>query len=333
MGMAFAEAAHDYTAHGLTVFPCGGADGKSPLIKHWRRVGRRAVDELIAKFPEANVGLIDGPIVRVDVDDPLLIEDATGWFGDTPIKVGTPSGGVHLWYASRGEPRQTKIHGLPIDILGRGGFGVAPPSIVEGRGEYVFMEGSLDDIERLPYMRSDMLLKQPAANSNVAMLHTMVDGSGRNNELWKRAMRAARGAENEHHLRLILNGFNNEFLEPLGEGELDRIAQSAWGYQTTGRNRYGGPPTFNLDIATLEEFSVCPDALFIWGKLHIAHWWRHGGKFQLTKALAISLGWDKRRFNKAVDFLVEHGCLEIVRHGRSGSRQPRLARLQPQRIR
>ena len=53
----FAEAAPQYAAHGLRVFPVGGEDGKRPLINSWPKVGRRTFERLSLKFATANVAV------------------------------------------------------------------------------------------------------------------------------------------------------------------------------------------------------------------------------------------------------------------------------------
>ena len=113
----FADHAPVYAAHGLRVFPTGGDDGKRPLIQRWQKVGLGAVPRLIKLFPNANIGVIDGDLItRVDIDDFTLVESAVSRFGDTPTYVLTPSGGIHLWYASNGECRVVGLDGLKIDM-------------------------------------------------------------------------------------------------------------------------------------------------------------------------------------------------------------------------
>jgi len=156
----FGAAAKDYAALGLRVVPTGGEDGKRPLIRNWQSVGPRAVDELAGRYPWANIGLIDGDrggITRVDIDDPALEDSAIERFGDTPVRVGTPSGGDHFYYRANGERRIIGLEGQKIDILGRGGLGIAPPSIHPTKGPYFFKKGGLVDFERLPTIRPGSL--------------------------------------------------------------------------------------------------------------------------------------------------------------------------------
>jgi hypothetical protein len=66
-------------------------------------------------------------------------------------------------------PLPTVTH-IAIDILGAGGFVIAPPSNVRG-GEYQFIAGSLEDIDKLPVLRDvpQRTCKAPvSARSNTA---------------------------------------------------------------------------------------------------------------------------------------------------------------------
>jgi hypothetical protein len=156
----FGAVAKDYAALGLRVVPTGGEDGKRPLIRKWQNVGLGAVEELADRYPWANIGLIDGDwagITRVDVDDPALKDSAIERFGDTPVRVGTPSGGDHFYYRANGERRIIGLEGQKIDILGRGGLGIAPPSIHPTKGPYFFKKGGLVDFEHLPTIRAGAL--------------------------------------------------------------------------------------------------------------------------------------------------------------------------------
>jgi hypothetical protein len=83
---------------------------------------------------------------------------------------------------------------LPIDILG-GGYVVAPPSRVE-KGEYRFIEGSLDELSELPTLKQPPI-ERPAqiAAELPAEWATKREGDGRNNELFKLVGRAAQNVD------------------------------------------------------------------------------------------------------------------------------------------
>jgi hypothetical protein len=154
-----------YAEHGIATFPVrivandNGKFDKRPATKGYLRTGIRGITELARKFTDANaLGFACGPrskvtLVDIDSKDDRHLADALVRFGDTPLISRTASGGFHAWFRHNSEGRAIRpVHGLPVDILG-GGYAVAPPSLVPGGG-YEFIQGSLDDVARLPTMRS-----------------------------------------------------------------------------------------------------------------------------------------------------------------------------------
>jgi hypothetical protein len=72
-----------------------------------------------------------------------------------PRHISTPPGHFTAWYRYNGERRRIrpwKKEGLPIDLCGFGGLIKAPPSRA-CNGCYAFVQGGLDDVERLPTLR------------------------------------------------------------------------------------------------------------------------------------------------------------------------------------
>src|SRR5262245_50691847 len=154
---AFASAALALHARGLAVLPVGGENGKRPLVKHWskwRTQTRETVERLIAQHPEASIAINCGPsrLTVVDADDENALADAEARFGYSPLVVRTPRGGGHLYYRNAGEgcPTRLRVHeGLNVDIKGRGGYVLAPPSRLP-HGAYRIERGGWDAIRNLP---------------------------------------------------------------------------------------------------------------------------------------------------------------------------------------
>ena len=141
----FAVAAHELREYFLCPIPLGGDDGKKPLVK-WRnqknRPGVAYTDDLIRDHPHANAGILCRPskVTVIDIDDPGVasepqrLKEYKQRFGDTPLIIRTPSGGVHLYYRSTGERNANlRSHGLPVDVKGIGGMVVCPSSKRLGR--------------------------------------------------------------------------------------------------------------------------------------------------------------------------------------------------------
>lgn len=157
----FKQLALSYYDMGLSIFPCLGEDGKHPLVK-WkpyqdRQPTRSELDKMIARFSNANIGLITGRlsnITVVDVDDPALpLEALYDEFGETPVVVSTPRGGKHLYYRFVDEKNSTSAK-RKIDVRSEGGYVIAPPSInPEMNRQYVFLEGDISFLEDLPCIK------------------------------------------------------------------------------------------------------------------------------------------------------------------------------------
>ena len=110
----FGEYAGAIALKGLCVVPCGGEDGKRPLIVGWSRPRRRRSHHqlvgLLSRFQWANVGIACGPsnLVIVDIDAGDLLGQMLERFGVTPLIVRTPSGGFHLYYRAGPTPLRCK---------------------------------------------------------------------------------------------------------------------------------------------------------------------------------------------------------------------------------
>jgi len=137
-----------YAARGWAVIPIR-AGAKVPIERDWPNRGRRTAPEVLAAwqlYPDANVGIVTGQVSGMWVLD---IDPANGGtqalaglvqaYGKLPetYVVHTPSGGLHYYFLlpEDFEPRNAQ-HGrragrLPvgIDVRGRGGQVVAPPSV------------------------------------------------------------------------------------------------------------------------------------------------------------------------------------------------------------
>ena len=238
-GHIFADHAPDYLEAGLVVFPTGGEDGKRPLVENWPKFGRRAGFELIKRFPDANIGVRDGGngITRIDIDDCTLVSDAIRRFGDTPIMVSTPSGGQHLWYRSSGERRILRLEGVGIDVLGNGGYGVAPPSVNPQKGSYRFLKGHPGLITELPPIAPGALPVTGAAGAAAGNAEIGECGS-RNISLFSYARSMVADCPTIDDLIERVQSENQTFKSPLSNSEVQKISNSVWG-SGSARKKYG----------------------------------------------------------------------------------------------
>lgn len=146
-----------YVQRGWAVIPIR-AGAKMPIERDWPNQGRRTAAEVRAAwelYPDANVGIVTGRVSGLwvlDVDPQnggmVALAGLVAAYGKLPetYVVRTPSGGLHYYFLlpEDFEPRNAQ-HGrvagrLPvgIDVRGRGGQVVAPPS-VRPDGAYVLI--------------------------------------------------------------------------------------------------------------------------------------------------------------------------------------------------
>jgi Bifunctional DNA primase/polymerase, N-terminal len=100
---------------------------------------------LVIKFPDAPaIGFATKrrngvTILDIDTPDEKVLADALNRHGRTPLIARTGSGKFRAYYRHNGERRRIRPwRGLAIDLLGTGGFVVAPPSEV-AKGSYSFI--------------------------------------------------------------------------------------------------------------------------------------------------------------------------------------------------
>lgn len=138
------EAALRYAKAGWPVFPVRAA-AKEPATRHGvldAETDPHTVTRYWARQPQANVGIATGApgptVLDVDIANgkpghqSLNKAIRAGLVPPAMAAVRTPSGGSHLYYEgdSQGNGSMPK-HGL--DLRGKGGYVVAPPSTVGGR--------------------------------------------------------------------------------------------------------------------------------------------------------------------------------------------------------
>ena len=152
--------------------------------------------------------------------------------GQTPIVVRTGSGKFHALYRFNNEKRAVRAwDGLPIDLLGAG-LAIAPPSIV-AKGQYQIIQGHLDDLDRLPIMRE--LEDRLYVGRSESHPRPQKQGEGRNNDLWRRAMREAHHVDDFESLLDRVETLNQEYAEPMQQAKATKVAKSAWGYTEAGK--------------------------------------------------------------------------------------------------
>jgi Bifunctional DNA primase/polymerase, N-terminal/Primase C terminal 1 (PriCT-1) len=227
-----------YAEHGIVTFPIRG--DKRPAISNYQKLGARG-SRILAESRLANLpatGFMTNQrngvkIMDVDTTDEKVLADALSRHGHTPLVGRTASGKYHGYYKHNGERRRIRPwRGLPIDLLGAGGFAVAPPSQIAS-GEYSFIQGSLDDLDRLPTLANLDLPEDVSSNVSLTThLRGPVTEGERNKRLFGHCMRNAHHVETFDELLDVARTFNQFHCQPpLEDSEVIATAQSAWSYE------------------------------------------------------------------------------------------------------
>lgn len=327
MSSAFAQWQPQYAAHNVATFPVT-AD-KVPAVKGYLRVGLQASGQLSIKFPDndafgfackrSKITILD-----VDTSDERVLADGLARHGPTPFIVRSGSGNFQAYYRHGGENRRVRPDpDRPIDILGDG-FVVAPPS--KGRkGQYQIIEGTLDDLDRLPRMKHPEAIKavqSPSADEPIAPKvgasangHAGVEDIKRNDTLWRHCMKAARSCGTLERLMSAAVEFNKgEFYRPLPADEVLKIVASAWGYEVEGKNRFGYGPRLVMDADVVDELAASNPRAFALLSILQRH---HDGcdDFVLAKGMAEKLKWSVNTMKDARDELERRGLIECLHRG------------------
>lgn len=147
---ALGRSALALASNGIPVFPCA-AGGKRPAVAggfHSASTDVDVVQRWWTAMPNANIGMPTGTasgLVAVDVDVHGAVDGyaalerarreglVDGWVA----AMETPSGGLHLYFPTRGDAHQRSWQSARagVDFRGDGGYIIVPPSAREIEGE------------------------------------------------------------------------------------------------------------------------------------------------------------------------------------------------------
>jgi len=313
--MSYKEAAEEFIEAGIPIFPC---EGKKPLVR-WRSVGLPAAKKFAndPKYASKNLAFQDGKnITRVDIDDPALINDALVRFGDTPVKVITPKGGMHLYYRASGEKRQIKLGGQAIDILGEGGYGIAPPSRLNN-GEWRFIEGGIKDLGNLPPIKKGALFQAESPGKR-----GQIKKGARNDKLFRECCLKRFSVETRAELLLWAQGKNEyEVVPPLPDREVETIVNSVWKYKQNGTAFQPGKQQAKLNMEEIKMGFENPRAIVLYAYLRANHFKLRQTFFGCQSALAEITGWDRKTIRGLLDYFEKRGLLICVGCNKAGVKE------------
>jgi len=298
---------------------------KKPAVKHYGKIGLPASRALALKptFAKTDgIGFMAGPwskitVIDIDDTDERLLSHVLDHHGPTPFVVRTASGKFHAYYKHSGERRRIRPWlDLPIDLLGVGGFVVAPPSLIVGKGAYEIIEGKLDDLRRLPPIRdleldgpSPIVAEEPTVDRKITI-------GERNITLWRHCMICARQCESFDALLDIARSHNmTTFHPPLPDVEMITITHNAWDRTQRGLNWVGRRGAF-MPIEEIAALAADPHATYLLLFLRAHNW--PGSHFMCTNTLSEKFGWDRRRLAAARHKLIELNIIHPVRQAGRG---------------
>jgi hypothetical protein len=326
-----------YAEHGIATFPLKmTAEGqtRTPAIKHYGRIGLPQSAQFAAspRFAQARgFAFMCGQrsnltIGDMDSSDENVVADLLQRHGQSPIIARTASKRFHAYYRHNGEPRKIRLHGddVPFDLLG-GGMAVAPPSRL-AKGGYEFIQGSLDDLDRLPTIKGiEAILKAPDFVPDGVYDYDNADVHDEEDSIWVRigqrnklifndCMRRAPYLDSLQALIAEAIDYYENYCDrslPMEEQELVKIAKSAWRYTVNGDNRFGQhgfwAPTSDFADMVLKD----SDAFALLAYLRMMN--NRYSRFMIANGLAISFDWSRKRLAAARDRLLELKYIELSR--------------------
>jgi hypothetical protein len=253
--LSLPAAAMAYATAGLLVFPCvPGA--KRPMTRHGfadasgdpERVG-----SWWRRWPQANIGLATGyrggfDVLDVDVHpggsgfSALRRARQAGLVEGWAALVRTPSGGLHLYFPVAAEGDEQASWAIPrahVDFRGLGGYVIAPPSQVEGRGYRLVATGRdpspvdgralrrlLEPKPTRPRSRPEMAWDGRRAGESLGVWLAGQAEGNRNRALFWAACRQAEAGISQDDARAVLGLAAAR--SGLGDREIDATLASAY---------------------------------------------------------------------------------------------------------
>jgi DNA-binding XRE family transcriptional regulator len=334
----FARSAQTLWRAGLAPIPVGGKDGKKPLVtgftKWEKRPGLNTIRRWIDKYPEANVGVVTGPlsgvsVVDIDSNVPMVQQQIVERFGDTQLKTRTPSGGLHLWFRHNGEACANFSPHFPVQVKAAGGFVVVPPSVRPSGSHagcsYEFIEDTPENLARLLPMKPASINRAAATATNLPRLRAVKEGR-RNDSLFRHLKDHAPYCDDWEALVDVGMTFGQHDCDPsMPDAEIIKTVDSVWKMKEEGRLWAKGTEPRVVALKTAID-ALSGNALKFFLTLQLSHFDRP--QFALApKPMAeaqVIPGWSHHKYRAARDEILEKGFLKTVHKGGSRPGDPSL---------
>lgn len=227
---------------------------KKSLVKFASRrfIPVETLEAMIVSGEATGLGLRLSRLTVMDIDDPdpSWVDRVEARFGPTKVRVRTPSGGIHLYYAGQLRHRPNlKGEGWPVDVkTGSNEYVVCAGSWRTDGGEYrveglAIARGALPQIQDSAPATPAHRRKAAKTKPTQATQDGIVDVGQRHDYLIARGKRLVRDAESEADL---LDALRRVFAEecdtsrPMEKQELEGIAKWCWDLQQKGQNYLPG---------------------------------------------------------------------------------------------
>ena len=295
------QAALDYAADGLAVFPCHGTDdagrcscgmpdcaspGKHPRTDHGLKDA--TTDEAIirqwwTRWPEANIAINMGAsgLVGIDVDtrhgnpgDDTWYATRTELGGDleATTMTETPNKGFHVWYRADGHrigcDLKGELIGPGVDVKGEGGYLLVPPSRVASV-EYSFVDGhGPEHLGDLPPALAERIAfaKKRNHSTKTETLSAKIREGARDATLISLAGKMRRAGLTRSEIDAALQVVNTERCEsPLPSAQVEKVVRSVVRYPPASKADAKPPSRDNAEPCLRCMSTVAPEEVsWLW---------------------------------------------------------------------
>ena len=269
MANEFLNAALSYAAAGLAVFPLRPSDKRPATRNGCKNASTDAaqIREWWTRQPDANVGIATGEksgglfVLDFDVDESKgengldTLHDWESEHGELPETVSseTGRGGMHLLYRAERVVKNSANPAAGVDVRGKGGYIVAPPSVHPSGAVYAW----INDPDEMPIATADDAVFDFISSIKSAP-RGVVQGS-RNDTVMRYASGLRAKSVRADTLRKRAHEFNYSNCEPpLSRAEVDKIVDSVIEHYKAG---------LSAEAKAAKAASKKPDAQQIYNQL------------------------------------------------------------------
>jgi hypothetical protein len=129
-------------------------------------------------------------------------------------------------------------------------------------------------------------------------------------------MREAHHVDNYEQLLDRVETLNQEYVEPMQQAEVTKIAKSAWGITERGDNRFGQHGSWS-PVDEINRFREDQNAFWLLSFLRADN--HPDSTFMVANGLAEAFGWTRNRLAAARESIIRQGYIRRLRHASNNS--------------